>query len=718
MTQEQWQHIKATVAMVMEAPESERTQLISSACGDDLELRREVESLVAAAKVADSIPEARAAIASATRTLVQDQDAGLRTVLESVLSHQYEIIRPLGSGGMGSVFLARERSLDRFVAIKVLRPDLASAESHRERFRREARIVARLSHPGILGLYSFGDIDNLWYFVMAYVRGETLAERIRREGFLPWREAHRIFVEMADALDCAHRSGVVHRDIKPANILLDSETGHAILADFGISKTPGAAESLTATGGIIGTPDFMSPEQITGASDVDQRSDIYSLGAVAYVMLTGREPFRDEKAGGSLYRRVVEDPASVETLVPSIPPDLASVVRKSMARERADRWGDARLLKEALTSIIAVDRLPDAVKDLPSFGPYAFLWAAAWAGLALLTHRSGTERALLILVALIVPAGLVLHLWNGVGREMRFVDLLRIALWPPEWWGMWWPRALRRPSDLWNRLPWPAKALRMLLIGLCPALLLLIILRARLPASVASLYELPFGIAEWGIFVVGVLGVLASFAWARKSGLSTNQSLRLLLGPTLASPEWNEPPLRRLLAPETGTVREPDRDSPADYLRAIRELLPMLPAETGDNGMQALATAEGVLQAIELRDNELARLSRDAGPSEADRLGAQLDALRSEDAGDTRERAELRQLVQHQLDIVRRMQNRRELVMRERASLVDLLRNLWTLVCATGESHDRDSGASERLRALCTEIQLETNVQPESVRMS
>ncbi|MEO8195075.1 MAG: serine/threonine-protein kinase, partial [Gemmatimonadales bacterium] len=353
MTLGRWQQIKSIVTLASSLPGAERKDMLHSVCGDDTELRLEVDSLLAAADAADSLPEVRAAIASATGAMVAEQDAELRTLLASVLSHQYEIIRPIGRGGMGCVYLARERTLERFVAIKVLRPDLAGAEGHRERFRREARIAARLSHPGLLGLHSFGEIDNLWYFVMTYVRGETLAERIRREGFLPWGDAHRILTEMADALECAHRHGVTHRDIKPANILLDSESGHAILADFGISKMPGAAEGLTATGAILGTPDYMSPEQVTGASDIDERSDIYSLGAVAYVMLTGREPFRGETAAATIYRRLVEDATPVDALVSSIPADLSAIVRKCMERERENRWTDARSLKEALNGILA-----------------------------------------------------------------------------------------------------------------------------------------------------------------------------------------------------------------------------------------------------------------------------------------------------------------------------------------------------------------------------
>ena len=148
----------------------------------------------------------------------------------------------------------------------MLRPDLAEAPDGRERFRREARIAAQLSHPGILPLHTFGEVGGIWYFVMGYVRGPSLAERLRLEGRMPVDDAHRILAELADALECAHRSGVVHRDIKPANILLDADSGRAMLADFGIAKMSDAGDGLTATGMAIGTPHYMSPEQVLGGA--------------------------------------------------------------------------------------------------------------------------------------------------------------------------------------------------------------------------------------------------------------------------------------------------------------------------------------------------------------------------------------------------------------------------------------------------------------------
>ncbi|MEO8194037.1 MAG: hypothetical protein ABI681_09300, partial [Gemmatimonadales bacterium] len=260
---------------------------------------------------------------------------------------------------------------------------------------------------------------------------------------------------------------------------------------------------------------------------------------------------------------------------------------------------------------------------------------------------------LLMIVALIAPIGLCLHLWNGAGRTMRIIELVRIASWPPEWWTMWWPFALRRPTDLWGRLPLAAKAVRVLISVSFPALLVLILLRGRLSPEAAAIYETWVEIAEWAVVGAGILAFALGFIWARRSGLAVDQSIRLLLGPTLAALRWNEPALTRLLAPASGKVRAPNVDAPADYLRAIREMLLLVPMNAGDTGPSTAATAESVLKAINQRDSELASLARDAGAGEAERLASQLDSLDTGGTGDPRDRAELRELVRHQLDLVR-----------------------------------------------------------------
>ncbi|MEO5580884.1 MAG: serine/threonine-protein kinase, partial [Gemmatimonadaceae bacterium] len=293
--------IKSVFSAAIDAPPEERSALVALRCADDDECRIEVESLLAAHENVETIPGAREAIASAAAGIALEQDEAYRAVLEKTLSPHYEILQPLGRGGMGAVYLAKEVALERLVAIKVLRPDLLVSSESRERFKREARIVAQLSHPGILPLHTFGEMPGVWYFVMTYVRGESLAERLRARGRVPWIEAHRIMLELADALDCAHRHSVIHRDIKPANVLLDEESGRSVLADFGISKMPGFSDGLTESGMVFGTPGFMSPEQTLGLSDIDERTDIYSLGAVGYVMLSGREPFAGESPVELMY---------------------------------------------------------------------------------------------------------------------------------------------------------------------------------------------------------------------------------------------------------------------------------------------------------------------------------------------------------------------------------------------------------------------------------
>ena len=715
MTPERWAEVKAVLGAAMETPPAERSALVARACGNDLSMRREVESLLAAMDDADSLPGARSAVAATTASFVAEEDSALRTALERALSRQYEILRPLGRGATGAVFLARERALDRFVAIKVLRPDLANDTETRERFRREARVAAQLSHASILPLYAFGEVGDpqsglpLWYLVMGYVRGASLAHRLRIEGRLSYVEAHRILSELADALDCAHRHGVVHRDIKPANILLDDGSGRAMLADFGISKIQGAADPLTLTGEIVGTPAFMSPEQSLGEREVDERSDIYSLGAVGYLMLAGREPFAGTSVAELLtqLRGERDEPPPLQTLVPSVPEELAAVVMRCLARDKAARWSSARELKEALARAVSTSSaaLPETLRDLPSFGPYAVLWVVAWTALAAFTRQSPGERLLLLLVAVLVPVGLVLHVWN-VGRHgLSTGQLARVAFWPPEWWGMWWPRSLRRPGDLWVRLPAPARLARAVLSFFFVALPAMILARpwftakGWLPAVDAD----PgwFAAAEGMLVLITGAVTIGTLRWASRCGLTMAEATRLLFGATTPSPAWSNPRVARLLTAGALGVRPPERDVPADYRRAIEDLAPLLPADATSCGVAALHAARSLLAAIEDYDRQLVSLARDASAPELDRLTTRLNALDDASAPDSNERRELRELVRHQLDLVRRMHARHELVTEERARLLDLMRGLWTQLSVL-----RDAAGSAALPQMCARVRV------------
>ena len=715
MTPERWAEVKAVVAGALEGPAGDRERFLASACGADRELRREVDSLLATADGTDSIPAARAAVAAAREHLVTEGDRSLRAAIERALGPQYEIVRSLGHGGMGAVYLARDRALERLVAVKVLRPDLAEAPESRERFRREARIAAQLSHPGILPLHGFGEIDGIWYFVMGYVPGQSLAERLRLESALPAADVHRILIELADALEWAHRHGVIHRDIKPGNILLDDESGRTILADFGISKLKDVADGLTLTGAVWGSPRYMSPEQALG-SDVDERSDIYSLGVVGYIMLAGREPFAEVSLDDLPLWRLTHDPAPIHSVAPSAPGDLASVVMRCLARDRSERWSSASELRDALdrTGGAPAAALPEPVRDLPSFGPYAVLWAGAWAALALFAVSSPRDRALLLFVAILVPVGLVLHVWN-VGRHgLGPLELARIALWPPEWWGMWWPRTLRRPTDLWPRLPWQARLVRIVMSVFLLALPTMVLTRQWLVtddgSQPRSVPHMLFIAGEVALLLGTTVVVTAALWWTRRRGLSLSDGTRVLFGATTPSPAWSRAHFARLLCTPPESVRPPDHESPADYRRAIREMVALLPGGAPDVGAEAARAASGLVDAMDSCDRDIAAIRRDASAAELDRLESQLAMLQPPESEST-ERRELRELVVHQLELVRRMHARGEALTHRRAHLFHLMRGLWSQLCSVRSMEPTDQGAPglamDRLRALCTEIAAE-----------
>ncbi len=272
--------------------------------------------------------------------------------LSAALAERYAIERRLGRGGMATVYLARDLRHDRPVALKVLHPELASSLGP-DRFLREIKLAARLEHPHILSVHDSGDAGGLLWFTMPFVDGESLRERLARERQLPLEEALRIARETARALDYAHRHGVIHRDIKPENILLNRD-GDTLLADFGVGRAIGSladGDKLTETGFSVGTPAYMSPEQAIGESQLDGRTDIYSLGCVLYEMLAGEPPFTGPTAQAIAARRLTDTPRSLEAARPSVSSGLDHVVQKSLARIPADRFATAAQMVEALDRV-------------------------------------------------------------------------------------------------------------------------------------------------------------------------------------------------------------------------------------------------------------------------------------------------------------------------------------------------------------------------------
>ena len=321
--------------------------------------------------------------------------------LQDALAGRYRVERELGRGGMAVVYLAHDLRHDRPVALKVLHPDLAHALGA-ERFQREIHVAARLQHPNILTVLDSGEAAGLLWFTMPFVEGESLRALLARESQLPVDDAVRIAREAADALDYAHRHGIVHRDIKPDNILLAD--GHALVADFGIARAFAASsdEHLTATGASIGTAAYMSPEQAAGEREVGPRSDLFSLAIVLYEMLAGTTPFAAATPQATIARRFTEDAAPVRQHRPSVPEHVERALTQALARTAADRFPTARAFAEALAT-----------------APASLASSASPASPAPLTPLDRIRRtpAVLVLLAGLLIGGGALFAWSRAGNS-------------------------------------------------------------------------------------------------------------------------------------------------------------------------------------------------------------------------------------------------------------------------------------------------------------
>ncbi len=344
--------------------------------------------------------------------------------LRRQLGDRYAIERELGRGGMGAVYLARDLSLDRPVALKVLPPEFAAEASLRERFLRETRTAASFSHPNVVPVHAVEEHGGLLAFAMGYVEGESLAERVERAGPLDSRAMVRLLLDVAYALAYAHGRGVVHRDIKPDNIMIERATGRALLMDFGISRpiasrpdTPG----LTRVGEVVGTPEFMSPEQATGDT-VDGRTDLYSLGLVALFALTGTKPITGTSTQQIIARQLTQLPPPAAGLRPDIPPALAAAIDRCVAKAPDDRFPTAEALVEAIEAAqLAAPEIPLPVRlfaqEVATLGLILFFLALfAW----LLGQVFGQSRrldvSLPVVVLIAVGVTRVVETFNNAGR--------------------------------------------------------------------------------------------------------------------------------------------------------------------------------------------------------------------------------------------------------------------------------------------------------------
>jgi serine/threonine-protein kinase len=275
--------------------------------------------------------------------------------LRYVLGAEYDLLSGIGQGGFARVYRARDKRLDRIVAIKVIRPDLIGRKVFVDSFRNEGIALAKLRHPGIIPIYDIRERGGLIYYIMPFVEGTTLDLRMERARLPPY-ESRRILCELADALGEAHRAKMIHLDIKPANVFLEGDLQKVLLMDFGLAMALTRQGEKSPSGTVVGTPEYMSPEQARGLSEIDHRSDIYSLGVLGYRMLVGRPPFRGQNSAEILAKHVNEPPVPLRDINPTIPKDFADAIMRCLKKDPGDRFPTATELRGALEAVTFFSR--------------------------------------------------------------------------------------------------------------------------------------------------------------------------------------------------------------------------------------------------------------------------------------------------------------------------------------------------------------------------
>ena len=677
---------------------------------------------------------------SLVRTTPERPDDPLRAELGAALGATYELGRLLGRGGMGAVYLARERALDRMVAVKVLPPEIAGSEEGRERFRREARTAARLTHQNIVPLYTFGETAALVFYVMGYVRGESLADRLKARGSIPPDDARRILADLASALEYAHAQGVVHRDIKPDNILLDEDSGRPMLADFGIAKASASGATLTIEGAILGTPHYMSPEQASGDRTIDGRSDLYALGVLGHAMLSGKPPFDGANPSAIIAQHLTREPPPIAAA--GVPDDLTIVIRRCLEKEPAQRWQRASELQAALSMDGAEIEMSVELEVAKSgglvfigmtmaiaFGAYYFYLFPPINDIR--NAYSIPFWKILLLLGLVPLGGIpTLHrtaVKAGLARDAAW----RLVFHLPDWMTQFspWPRAWRRKGDVWDGLPRMIKIARSLMTGAFLTLFLGVpafTLYRRSdrwdpePQWIAS--ERRYDRVMWSpvkdfllrLMVPATTGaaffgsVLLAVALGNRRGLSRENSAKLISTQTRGSSFWKKPEIAALLAPGHApqglSPREP-RES-IDYQHAIRDLAARLPSSQQMLGAEAVTTARHVVEAIGTIDMQIRSLERDADSTELARLEARL-ADAAESSG--QDAPAMHALLTSQRDLLRRMQARLDEARTRRARWLQSLRTLWLQMADLRAAAARDelptAELTGRVRSLCDEVQ-------------
>lgn len=647
-------------------------------------------------------------------TPVEEQQGDpLRDALVAAVGDDYEVVRLIGRGGMGAVYLARDRALERLVAIKVLPPGSATDAGVLERFRREAKTVASLQHAGIVPLYAFGERRGLCWFVMGYVRGESLAARLERETMLDADAARTLLAQVADALDHAHRQGIVHRDIKPDNVLIDDDTGRAMLTDFGIARadTLQAGTSLTQAGSVLGTPHYMSPEQATAEPTIDGRSDLYSVGVMGYQMLSGRLPFAGTSFRELLMQHVSATPVPLSQVAPSVPADVADAVMRCLEKDPAKRFSDGRSLRTAIGgAAVDAESLTYELAELRHSVAYLLVTVVLSATLAWCAAlRGGTLLSVPAWVWLLPPLyflgyGLQVRAARKLGYD--WATITRVVTQPPRWWFLWWPRAWRRAGDVYDQLPAALKLVRAM-VPVITALLLLeaplmawatdprqLEIRDRIP-SVHAFFEMNW-VARLGLLVplvgmsafllVMVVVAVVSEVFSRRAtrgyDVGYMDRRRLSYKPT-DSAFWRDPRIQRLYR-----TRAADRRprTPQEFVSQILASVGTLPPSVSEGGSSAASAARRLLDAMQAHERELALLEKAAPREQLERLEAEIVVHESE-AGDPEAVA----LLVSQRDALARSRERMAVVGARRDAAAARLEALWASVRKLATTTDGDA---------------------------
>ncbi len=646
-------------------------------------------------------------------TVVPGEDTStdaLRDALVQAIGDDYEIVRLIGRGGMGAVYLARDKALERLVAIKVLPPGSATDAGVLERFRREAKTVASLQHVGIVPLYAFGERRGLCWFVMGYVRGESLATRLERDSVMEVETARTLLSQVAEALDHAHRQGIVHRDIKPDNILLDDGTGRAMLTDFGIARadTLQSGTNLTQVGSVMGTPHFMSPEQATAEPAIDGRSDLYSVGVVGYQMLSGQLPFNGGTFRELLMQHVSASPKPLATIAPAVPPDVSDAVMRCLEKDPTRRFADGRSLRAALggeahddeslgyelaefkhlvsyvviATVLAVTiAVSSALRERPFFG----VSAASWLAIPLMFLSYGTR------------------LREARQRGFAWKTIWRVMTLPPRWWTFWWPRGWRRSGDVYDRLPALVKAARFSYLAAYVMLLVEMPLMVwAMDAPRFALRDLAPSSHAWysvrwlasmqiftvllllSVFLIVLAGVTVSMQWlatraGKPHGLTRLDSRRLAYKSTDA-PFWRDPRIQKVLR---GNRTEQKPSTPQEFVSQILAATGRLTPVSGNVNAESSTAARRLQDAIVAADREIAMLEKAAPREQLDRLDAELVLLES-DGGDP----ESIGLLQGQRTALLRSRERMQVLQARRDAVLGELETLWIDVRRLAGSSD------------------------------